>query len=263
MVAAQTRMVRVQDGRLETQVLTAGAGPPVVFLHGASGLQWDDFLGALAARFTVYAPYHPGAGGSTGVEHLEHLWDLVLYYYDLFDALGLAAPAIIGHSFGGMVAAELAATDQSRVSRLVLINAIGLWRDDQPVGDWMAMTPRQLARLTYVDPEAPAVRPRWQPPEDPAARTEWQIARLSALAATGKFIWPIPERGLHKRLHRIQCPTLVLWGQRDGLVPPVYAEEFGRRIRGARVEILPDAAHAPHVEQLARALELVSGFLTA
>ena len=112
-----------------------GSGEPLVFLHGAYGLTWDPFLEKLAESFTVYAPEHPGTtpGEPDGIQALHDLWDLVLYHYELFDVLGLAAPRLVGYSFGGMVAAEVAATAPERVSKLALIAPLGLWRDDAPI----------------------------------------------------------------------------------------------------------------------------------
>src|SRR3954470_6509782 len=98
-VAMADRVVETLDGRVQTRVQVRGSGEPVVFLHGAGGLLWDPFLDDLAERHTVYAPEHPGSGESTGLEHLEGIWELVLYYYELFDQLGLRSPAVVGHSF--------------------------------------------------------------------------------------------------------------------------------------------------------------------
>ena len=141
MVTIQDRTLSVWGEQIQTRVKIAGQGPPLVFLHGATGLRWDEFLDSLTQTHTVYAPEHPGTtpGDPDAIKPLDDFWDLVLYYYDLFDGLGLESPAVVGHSFGGMVAAELAATDPRRVGKLVLISSLGLWRDDAPVKNWMSM----------------------------------------------------------------------------------------------------------------------------
>ena len=156
-MAPRTQDVKAWDERITTRVHCAGSGDPVVFLHGAAGLEWDSFLDGLAERFSVYAPEHPGTtlGDPDGIRALDDLWDLVLYYDELFDALGLDAPAVVGHSFGGMVAAEIAATFRHRVSKLVLISAIGLWRDDEPIPNFLVMTPEELVPLAVADPNGP------------------------------------------------------------------------------------------------------------
>jgi len=259
-----TQDVQAWDERITTRVHRAGQGEPVVFLHGAAGLQWDPFLDGLAERFSVYAPEHPGTtlGDPDGIRALDDLWDLVLYYDELFDALGLDAPAVIGHSFGGMVAAEIAATLRGRVSKLVLISALGLWRDDEPIRNFIVMTPEELVPYVVADPNGPVAATLLAPPdlESEAGQTA-VIQSTWSLACTGKFIWPIPDRGLRKRLHRITAPTLILWGHQDRLVKTVYADEFAGAIKGSRVEVLEGAGHLPQVEQPARTLAVVTEFL--
>jgi pimeloyl-ACP methyl ester carboxylesterase len=259
----QDRVISAWDGQIRAHVKVAGAGPPLVFFHGAYGLAWDPFLDTLARAYTVYAPEHPGTtpGDPDAVKPLGDLWDLVLYYYEVFDALGLEAPRVVGHSFGGMVAAEVAATDPRRVSRLVLISPIGLWRDDAPVGNWMSMAPEVMAKATFYDSEGPVARQALALPEDPDAQIDALVQMTWTLGCTGKFVWPIPDKGLKKRLHRIQAPTLIVWGKQDGLVAPVYAGEFARRLPRGRAEIVDRAAHVPHLEQLAVVGALVQDFL--
>jgi pimeloyl-ACP methyl ester carboxylesterase len=263
MTPPQDRVVSVWDGRIQAHVKTAGAGPPVVFLHGAYGLAWDPFLDALAQGHAVYAPEHPGTtpGDPDAIQAIDDLWDLVLYYDDLLDRLGLEAPALVGHSFGAMVAAEIAATHRRRASRLVLISPIGLWRDDAPVQNWMMLAPDVLVKAVCHDPEGPIARQAFALPQDPEAQVEAVVRLTWTLGCTGKLVWPIPDKGLKKRLHRIGIPTLIVWGRQDGLVPPVYAGEFGRRISESRVEMVDRAAHLPHLEQLGVVAPMVRSFL--
>lgn len=262
MPATATRTTTAWAGRVQPRVHIAGEGPPLVFLHGAGGLTWDPFLDALAQRFTVHAPEHPGTtpGDPDGVAPIDNLWDLVLYYYELFDGLGLEAPTVVGHSFGGMVAAEVAATNPERVGKLVLISPVGLWRDDAPIPNWMTMTPEELTPLICADPQGAIAQQVFAMPEDPDAAADAVIQFTWSLACTGKFVWPIPDKGLHKRIHRITAPTLIIWGHRDGLVPPLYADEFRRRIPGSRVEVLEDAAHLPQLERMDETVRLVTEF---
>jgi pimeloyl-ACP methyl ester carboxylesterase len=98
-------------------------------------------------------------------------------------------------------------------------------------------------------------------PEDPEAAVKARAALVWALGCTGKLCWPIPDRGLHKRLHRISTPTLIVWGADDALAPVVYAEEFHKRIAGSQVQIIPDCGHIPQVEALDAALDVVRRFL--
>jgi pimeloyl-ACP methyl ester carboxylesterase len=265
MPATDTRTLSTWGDLIHPRVQIAGEGPPLVFLHGAAGLAWDDFLDDLTQSFTVYAPEHPGTtpGDPDGVKPLDDLWDLVLCYYELFDDLGLESPAVIGHSFGGMVAAEVAATNPQRVSKLVLLNPIGLWRDDAPVPNYMVMTPEQLAERLFVEPEGPVATQMLGMPEDPDEQADAMLHFTWSLACTGKFVWPTFDRGLVKRLHRITAPTLIVWGHRDGLVSSVYADEFASRIADSRVEVLENAAHVPQLEQRDETVRLVTEFLGA
>ena len=262
MAEHQERTVSVRDGKLQIKVMEGGSGDPLVYLHGAGGLPgWTPYLDRLAREFRVYAPYHPGVGASTGLEHLDDLWDLVLFYEELADALGLGQFSLVGHSYGGMLAAELAAQCPSRVRRLALIASIGLWLDHTPLPDIFVMSPEDLTRAAYYDPDSEAAKAAFAQPDDPQARMEATLDRTKTLASVGKFTWPIPERGLKKRIHRITAPTLLLWGADDGLVPPAYGEEFSRLIPGSRLTVIDRCGHSPLVESPDEAFPAISEFL--
>jgi len=263
MAAVQEQTVKVWKDSITTKVHVAGDGPPLVFLHGAYGLTWDPFLEALAEHYTVYAPEHPGTtlGDPDGVKALDDLWDLVLYYDELFDHLNLEKPYLVGHSFGGMVASELAASYPGRVRKLVLVSPIGFWLDDDPVKNWMILPLEEVVKAAVFDQDSPLARGMLAVPDDVTAAQDLQIRVTWSLACTGKFIWPIPDKGLKKRIHRITAPTLVVWGTEDKLVPPVYAEEFRKRIHDSRIEMISSAAHLPHLEQLDTVKELVNNFM--
>ena len=150
--------VELPGGFAANPVIIKGEGAPVVYLHGPFGQEWDGFLDDLAAHRRVYAPAHAGAEETEDLEQLDGLSDLVIYYDDLFDRLGLEQVDLIGHSFGGMVAAEYAATFRDRVRKLVLIDAMGLWHDDAPVADHLLVSPEKLVKLLFNDPSKPEVK---------------------------------------------------------------------------------------------------------
>ena len=131
MKEVRTQTVPVLGGLLNITVHIAGSGEPLMFLHAAGGLQWDDFLDRLADHYTVYAPAFPGTtpDDPEAIQFIDNTWDAVLAYDDLFDALGLDNVRLMGHSFGGMLAAELAAHRRRSIDQLVLIAPIGLWRE--------------------------------------------------------------------------------------------------------------------------------------
>src|SRR5579871_99803 len=244
MAVMQTRRLRVWQDKIDAQVAVRGSGPPLLYLHGPWGLRADaDLLDRLARDHTVYAPQHPGTGADDpdAVHQLDNLFDLVVYYGELLDRLNLASAAIVGHSFGGMVAAEIACTMRERVSRLVLIDPVGLWRDDLPVTNWMLLSETARRPALFAEPDGEVARAFYQRPEDLEARADVQAAFIWAQACTGKFVWPIPDKGLKKHLHRIAAPTLVIWGQQDRIASPAYAQEFASRIANARTELVGPA----------------------
>jgi pimeloyl-ACP methyl ester carboxylesterase len=257
------RTVAVWQDKVRVRVLVEGHGPALMFLHGPWGLAWDPFLDELARSFTVYAPEHPGTtpDAPDDVYHLDGLWDLVLCYDELLDALGVESAALVGHSFGGMVACELAAAAPHRVRRLALIDPIGFWRDTDRIVNWMMLDPVRLRETLFHDPGGAPARRMFGVGDAPEAATATRVRLTWASGATGKFIWPIPDKGLKKRIHRVKAPTLVLWGKEDRLVPPVYAEEFTRRLADARVQMVDAAGHAPHLEHPEKVARMIGDFV--
>lgn len=259
----EEKTVSIRNGMFETKLRTGGSGEPLLYLHGAGGLQaWDPFLAELAKSFAVYAPSHPGFESSTGIEHIDDIIDLVVYYNDFLDAIGMESAHVVGHSMGGMFAAELAAMSPERVNTLVLCNAVGLWIDEHPVADFFAVTPPELASMLWHDTESEMAKAMFAVPEDEQEQLEQFLLRSQHLATAGKFLWPIPDKGLKKRIHRIKAPTLIVWGQSDGLAPAVYAQEFQKRIPGAEVTILQRCAHMPMYEDTDGFVRAVTAFLT-
>jgi pimeloyl-ACP methyl ester carboxylesterase len=255
------RTISVRDGMYKAQLFQAGAGDALLFLHGAGGLQRGAYLDELAKSFTVYAPVHPGFGESEGLEHIDDIIDLALYYHDFMDELGIASAHVIGHSMGGMLAAELAALCPHRVRKLVLSNAVGLWRDEAPVLDLFVVPPEQLLPHVIHDPQSDVVKETFAVPDSAEGMIEAMYQRIQSLSAAGKFMWPIPDRGLKRRIHRIQSPTLIVWGESDGLVPPVYAEDFRSNIKDSRMVIMKECAHFPMFEKRDEFVSLVTDFL--
>ena len=234
------RQIALRDGVITVRVLDAGRGAPLIYFHSIHEPRpWSAFLDRLAERFSVYAPVHPGAPGSTGVEVLDDVNDLTLVYDELCDALGVASAHLVGHFFGGMAAAELAAVFPQRARTLVLVSPLGLWLDATPSADLLVLPPEELLTSMWSDPQSPPAQ-AWATsadvdPDNVPALAE-SLQRRSAMA---KFVWPIPDAGIRKRLHRIAAPTLLLWGDRDRANPIVYADEWQRRIKGSAVRLLP------------------------
>jgi pimeloyl-ACP methyl ester carboxylesterase len=256
------RTVDVWQDKVHLRVVSDGSGPALVFFHGPWGLAWDPFLEALARDFTVHAPEHPGTtpGAPDDIYHLDGLWDLVLCYDELLEALGVDDAVLVGHSFGAMVAAEVAASVAKRVRRLVLIDPLGFWRDTDPIVNWMALDLPDQRRQLFRDPDGDAAKRLFGDGSNEGAS---RLRIMWTLGATGKFTWPIPDKGLKKRIHRVKAPTLLVWGKDDRFVPPVYADEFSRRLPGARLEIVDGVGHAPQLEQPDAVARLVREFAKA
>lgn len=232
-------IVSIRDGTVRFRSLHAGVGEPLVFFHSFEGLPgWPEFLERLSARYAVSAPLHPGVGGSEGVEALDDVVDLALAYDEWLTALGIERCHLVGHFFGGMVAAEVAALFPARVKKLALLSPAGLWLDGAPQADALTLPPSELHPLLWKDPASPAASAWQAPPPSEDAKVAAQIERIQRLAAMGKFVWPIPDKGLKKRLHRIVAPTLLLWGDADRVNPVAYGEEFLRRLKSAELKIL-------------------------
>lgn len=253
----------VWQGQIGMRVLSKGSGPALVFFHGPWGLTWDPFLDDLARSYTIYAPEHPGTTPEApdDVYRLDGLWDLVLCYDELMEALGLPSADFVGHSFGGMVACEVAAAYPGRARRLVLIDPLGFWRDSDRIINWMVLNPGELRDQIFHDRDSDAARRMFEPSQEQDALAAARVRLTWAMGATGKFIWPIPDKGLKKRVHRIKAPTLLIWGKDDRLVPPIYVEEFVRRIPGARAQTVDHAGHAPHLEKSETVARIVRDFL--
>lgn len=252
------RIVVLREGAVSLRVLSAGAGTPVVYFHSFHERGgWSPFLERLAARHAVHAPFHPGVQGSTGVEILDDVLDLTLVYDEMLGALGLDRVHLLGHFFGGMAAAELAALFPARVDRLVLVSPLGLWRDDAPPADVVILPADELPAVLWQDPESPIARQWSELPGSDEANVATQIESIQRRAAMAKFVWPIPDKGITKRLHRVAAPTLLLWGEADRVNPLVYAQEWQRRIKGAAVRLLPGGHMVLHEapEAAARAVE--------
>jgi pimeloyl-ACP methyl ester carboxylesterase len=254
----QQETLSLPHGGRKQVVYRAGSGPAVVWIHGLYGVEGDEpFVSRLAERFSVVAPLAQGFSDLDELDGLDSVHDLALHYDDVLEALGIDQALVVGHSFGAMIAAELAAHVPRRVGRLVLIAPFGLWRDDDPVEDIFAVPYADMAKLLYVDP------PEELKDVDEFAvdeRVEQLISLAQGMTTVAKFVWPIPERGLERRLPRISAPTLVVWGADDAVVPRSYADLFAAAIPDSHVAVIDGAGHMVPLERTEAVSEAIEHF---
>jgi pimeloyl-ACP methyl ester carboxylesterase len=250
-MSARSHLVDVAQGRRRIRVFEAGEGRPLVFLHGAGGLTEDSpFLEALARRWRVFAPLLPGYGDSEGAEDLRDMLAVTLHSFDVVDALGLDRPILVGHSMGGMIAAEMAAVAPREVDWLGLIAPAGLWLDAHPVPDLFSKLPHELPALLFHDPEfGERMLTAGADLDDPKFLEAFIIRNTRQLAMAGKLLFPIPDRGLAERLYRIRAKTVIIWGEDDRVIPPAHGDAFCAGIAGADLIRVASAGHMIIVEQ--------------
>ena len=256
--------VDVWHGEIPLYTRVEGNGDPIFYFHPAGGPLWNPFLDWLAQRYTVYMPYHPGIHPEApqAIHKVKSIEHLVLLYEELIERLRVRPVAMFGQSFGGMVACEMAAWRPDVTPKLVVFDPVGLWREDAPVlPQWMIRPPHELPELLFANPSSPAAQQFLAVPDDPEAAVKAQVALGWAIACTGKFVWPLPDKGLADRLPRIQAETLIVWGREDKLIPAIYAEEFGRLIPRSRIVIIENCGHIPEVEATSEVIRAVSMFL--
>jgi pimeloyl-ACP methyl ester carboxylesterase len=252
--------VRHPDGRT-SQVARLGQGPVVLWLHGPHGLRGHDpFIAELAKKHTVVAPLAPGFADLADLDEIRNVHELALHYDDVLQALGLDGVTAIGHSFGAMVAAEVAAHFPRRVARLALISPIGLWQDEHPLPDMFGQVP-YMAVDSLLWKSGKAIPAMADPADEPNSPVERQVAIAQALTTFAKFTWPLPDRGLVRRLPRITAQALVIAGADDRFVPASYVDQFAALISGARKAIVPDAAHMVPYEQPVEVFRLLDSWV--
>lgn len=252
----------IDTHHVPVQVLEGGKGEDIVVLHDAGGFNAEHpFLLALAEHYRVHAPLLPGYGDSAEAPNIRDMLDIALHTFDVVEALELRRPMLIGCSLGGMIAAEMAAIAPHDIDRLVLIDAAGLWLDAYPVPDLFALMPHEVPEVLFHDVDKGVkILTRGGDIEDPDFLIPYLINYARTFGMVGKFLFPIPERGLKDRLYRIKARTRLIWGASDKMFPLPYANGFKAGIRGADLVVIPEAGHLPHLEQPAATVRAIVDF---
>jgi pimeloyl-ACP methyl ester carboxylesterase len=224
---------------VETVVYTIGSGPPLVFLHGAGTFTGFDAVRSWAASRMVIVPYHPGFGESGDDATVDTIEDLVLHYMDLFDRLGLTSLDLMGFSLGGWIAAEFAVRQPHRLGKLILVAPAGLVVPEHPAPELSQITPPELPGYLAHDPN---VALRYFPTgPDPAFET--LVGR--EMTAIGRILAHGPQGNpkLARWLHRIDVPTLLLWGEADRMRPVEQGRVWQKLLPDGRLKAVPETGH--------------------
>jgi pimeloyl-ACP methyl ester carboxylesterase len=223
---------------VEVVVQTAGEGEPLLFLHGAGTVTGFDALLPLAERFKLIVPFHPGFGPSADDTTVDDVHDYRRHYLDLLDELEIDELLLAGHSMGGWIASYLAADNPRRVKRLVLAAPWGVRSDEHPTLDFFAVPGDQLpgyltSDLSIFEGHAP------MPPTP-----EFLADRYRESTSAARLMWARPyDLKLHRWLHRLTMPTLLLWGDADAVIPAAQAPLWAELVPGAEIRTLPGVGH--------------------
>ncbi|HUN38763.1 MAG TPA: alpha/beta hydrolase [Acetobacteraceae bacterium] len=260
----------MRAGTLDLEVLRRGEGRPILLIHGVNPISPQaPFVDRLARHGTVIAPSHPGFGASSRPTDFDTMYDLVNLYRDVLDAIDAPRVSVVGFSFGGWIAAELAVGGAAKLDRLVLVDAVGIkigGREQRDIVHFFNTDPGELNRLAWHDPG-------WRP--DGIYGLGWQAtisdamtdAELVSLARNWDSLclygWKphMFNPQLAFWLRRIAVPTLVLWGEADRIVTPDYGRAYAQRISGSVFQTIPGAGHHPELEQSEVFVNRVAAFL--
>ncbi len=268
-----TRIIELTGGR-KVAIAEAGQGAPLLYLHGfadvhGASVEWLPMHEELARTFRLIAPAHPGCAGSDENEAIDSIDDVEFHLLEVLDALGLAKADVVGNCFGGWLAAELAVRNPDRVNRLVLTGASGLFVPGEPIGDLFWEVQAQngveyqgLRSLLFTDGNADVARALFP---DGRSVVEREISRYKVMRYASRVGFKPPyfyNRNLRDRLHRFPGEVLLLWGEFDRMVPLAHARAYEQGFKRARLQVVPDAAHALTVEQPDPVVAAIRAFLT-
>ena len=258
MVVGTANTLIVELPCASVNVVRKGSGPKILMLHGGGGpVSAMPFADKLSESFEIIAPVHPGFSGSAIPDHFDSLQDLVYLYRDLMDALDLKDVILMGFSMGGWTAIEIAVMSTSQISKLILVDTVGVkigGRDDRDIADVFALSHEKLAELAFHDPSlAP----------DPVNIPDEQLEIIASdRIALGVYTWEpfMHNPKLPHRLHRINIPTHFIWGESDGIVSVDYGRKFCAMIEGAKLTVISNAGHSPQIEQPVAFVDAVVNF---
>jgi pimeloyl-ACP methyl ester carboxylesterase len=256
----ELRSERLSVSGIELHLERRGQGDPLLLLYGEEALELESpAIDELARTRELIIPSPPGFGTSERPDWITSPDDIAYLYLDLVRRLGLSAIPVLGFSFGGWIAAEMATKDCSFISHLALVAPYGVkvgGPTDRDIADIWLLPPDKVMALKWFD-KAKGKRDFPSMPDD---KLEIIARNLESFA---RFAWDpyMHNPKLRHRLGRISVPTLFIWGERDGIVTPAYGAAYRDLIPGARLAVIPEAGHLPHIEQPQRFLQELNRFL--
>jgi pimeloyl-ACP methyl ester carboxylesterase len=251
---------RVNVREIALEVVRRGTGQPILALHGMQPIDpAARFLDLLARHAEIIAPSHPGFGDSSRPADFDTVYDLVHLYLALLESFPQQKITLLGFSFGGWIAAEIAAACCHRVANLILVDPFGIKlgdRETQDILDVFNTHPNTVREREWHD----AVRfaPDFNAWDD-AALIRYARGRDALCLYGWKDYMYNPQ--LKRWLSRIAVPTLVLWGASDRIVTPDYGRAYARLIPGARFALIDAAGHHPEIEQPEALAGHIAGFI--
>lgn len=222
-----------------------GAGQPFLLLHGGGGPDTVTGFGELFAKshdVRVIVPTHPGFGGTARPGTLSSIRDLAALYVALIGQAGLEDVTVIGNSIGGWIAAEMALLASPRVSRAILVDAVGIEVPGHPIADFFSLTMDEVFTLSFHNPEPFRIDPVTLSPAAQAIAAGNRAALATYAGAA------MSDPTLAGRLARLELPTLVLWGDSDQIADPGYGRAYADATPRARFQLLKDTGHLPQLE---------------
>jgi pimeloyl-ACP methyl ester carboxylesterase len=250
---------RMTINGIELEVLRRGQGAPVVLLHGMDTVSPKaPFLDLLGRHVEIIAPSSPGFGNSPRPQDFDTIYDLVHLYLALLDQLPYEKVTLMGLSFGGWLAAEVAVASCHRIANLILVDPVGIKigdRETRDILDVFNTNPAEVRRKSWHDPA--------KAPDYDAMSDEELVIHARNWEALCLYAWHpyMYNPQLKQWLGRISVSTQIVWGASDGVVTPDYGRAYAKLIRGAEFAVIEEAGHHPELEQPERFVERVMGFL--
>lgn len=240
------------------RVLRGGAGPTMLYLHGAGGIAgWAPFMDRLAGSFDLWVPEHPGFGDTQDPAWLDTIHDEAYFYLSLMDQLDLREVHLVGMSIGGWLAAEIAVRSTGRLASLTLCGASGLHVKGVPKGDFFMWEPEQRVRNSFHD-QAVAEKVLAQPVSQDQQRVNLRNQRTVALLAWTPRLY---DPHLYKWLPRIDVPTHIVWADDDKILPLDYARAYEGLIPESTVTVIEECGHLMHIEKPDVFTDTVASFI--